>query len=338
VYSLTRPDGPWKPADLVRQTARLLAALTVGFLVTAQETGGQQPPGVARLGVLISGPRATYGTNALQDGLAELGWVEGRNLVIEARFADDRAEERLVALAAELMRANVQVIFAANHVAARAMKGVNGVIPIVSIGALAPLVGSLARPQGNVTGLVAIPPESSGKQIELLKEAAPKISRVAYFVESPPGNPQRAARAAAIGRSLGLTVHSFGVRTADEIEAALRDALGLRVDALAIGETPFLVAHRARITDFVAKHRLPAVSTFSGFPESGFLMSYGTNLPQLYRRAAYYVDRLLKGAKPADLPVEQPTKFDLVVNLRTAKTLGLTIPPSVLQRADRVIE
>ena len=118
----------------------------------------------------------------------------------------------------------------------------------------------------------------------------------------------------------------------------MRDALGLRVDAFAISETPFLVAHRARITDFVAKHRLPAVSTFSGFPESGFLRSYGTNLPQLYRRAAYYVDRLLKGAKPAELPVEQPTKFDLVVNLRTAKALGLTIPPSVLQRADRVIE
>jgi ABC-type uncharacterized transport system substrate-binding protein len=239
---------------------------------------------------------------------------------------------------AELAAARVQVILAANTFAVRAAKEATSTIPIVGIGSLEGLVARLGRPEGNVTGLVAIPSESSGKHVDLLKEAVPGISRVAYFTEAPPGSPALAERAASIGRSLQITVHPFSVSRPDELDAAFRVALERRLDAVAVVDTPFMAAQRARLVDFVTKHRLPSASLFSPFPESGFLMSYGTNIPALYRRAAHYVDRILRGARPADLPVELPTKFDLVVNLRTAKALGLTVPQSWLVRADRVVE
>jgi len=312
--------------------------LALGVVLVACPATAQQPTtGVARIGQLQSGPLGPATRRALREGLADLGWIEGRDLGREVRTVDDSGQT-LSSLATELVRARVQVIVAANTYAVRAAKEATAAIPIVGIGVLESLVGSLAHPESNVTGLVTIPPESRGKQIEALKEAVPRISHVAYIAEAPPGSPELAASVAEIGRSLRLTLLPFGVRAPPEIQAALREALGRRVDALAVVDTPLLSDHRTEIVAFATKHRLPSVAMFSAFVESGFLMSYGTNIPQLYRRAAYYVDRLLKGARPGDLPVEQPTQFDLVLNLKTAKALGLTIPPSVLARTSRVIE
>jgi ABC-type uncharacterized transport system substrate-binding protein len=297
----------------------------------------QEPAPVARVGVLGSGPQPMGGLQAFREALAELGWVEGRNLHIESRFAGGSGEN-VAALAAELIDAKVQVILAAPSHAIRAAKEATTTIPIVGVGVVERFVTNLARPEGNVTGLVTIPVESWGKHLELLKEAVPSISRVAYFVDAQPGDPELAARAAALGQSLRLTVHPFGVSTADELQAAMQEAEARRVDAVAVVDTPFLAAHRRRIVRWVLRNKLPAVSLFPAYPEQGFLMSYGTNIVELYGRAARYVDRVLKGAAPADLPVEQPTKYDLVVNLKAAKFLGLTIPQKVVQRANRLIQ
>jgi len=319
---------------------RAFLATIAGSLLTAPLAAeAQAPTSAARIGVLSSGPASLQGQahKAFLGAMAELGWLEGRNLVVESRYAEGRPES-LNTLATELVRARVQVILASNTFAVIAAKEATPTVPIVGIGTLERLVQNLGRPEGNVTGLVTIPLEAWGKQVELLKEAAPKISRVAYLVEGAPGSPEPAARAAAIGRSLQLTLHPLAVRQSDQLNPAFRTALERRVDGLALVDTPFLSAHRGQIVDFVAKHKLPSVSMFSGFAEAGFLLSYGTNIPALYRRAAHYVDRVLKGAKPADLPIERPTKFDLVINLKTAKALGLTIPPSLLLRADQVIE
>src|SRR5262245_48087975 len=277
------------------------------------------------------------GLRAFRETLAELGWVEGRNLHIESRFAGGSGEN-VAALAAELVAAGVQVIVAAPSSGIRAAKEATTTVPIVGIGMVERFVTNLARPEGNVTGVITIPAESWGKHLELLKEAVPSISQVAYFVDAQPGDPALAARAAALGQSLRLTVHPFGVSTEGELQAALQEALARRVDAVAVMDTPFFAAQRRRLTRFVLRNKLPAVSLYPAYPEAGFLISYGTNIVELYGHAARYVDRVLKGAAPADLPVEQPTKYDLVVNLKAARFLGLTVPQKVAQRANRLIQ
>jgi putative ABC transport system substrate-binding protein len=323
----------------LRFMACLVALATLGLvsIVPALQAREQELAPVARIGVLSAGPEPMGGLQAFRETLAELGWVEGRNLHIESRFAAGSGEN-LAALAAELVDAKVQVILAAPSHGVRAATDATTTIPIVGIGMIERFVVNLARPEGNVTGMITIPAESWGKHLELLKEAVPGISHVAYFVDAPPGNPDLAARTAALGQSLRLTVHPFGVSSDDELKAALREALARRVDAVAVLDTPFFAAHRRRMVRFVLGNKLPAVSLFSAYAEAGFLMSYGTNISDLYRRAARYVDRVLKGATPADLPVEQPTKYDLVVNLKAARFLGLTLPQTVVQRANRLIQ
>ena len=316
--------------------ALMLLSFALVTLAGPPAATAQAPTGVARIGVLISGP-LLEGQKAFHSAMAELGWVVGRNLVVESRHAAERAEG-LNTLAAELVRARVQVILAANTFAVIAAKEATATIPIVGIGSLERLVANLGRPEGNVTGLVTVPLEIYGKQVELLKEAAPKISRVAYLVEGDPRNPELATRSADIGRALQLTLYPMAIRQSDQLDRVFRETLERHVDGLAIVDTPFLAANRQPIVAFVAKHKLPSVAMFSGFAEAGVLMAYGTNIPALYRRAAHHVDKILKGAKPADLPVERPTKFDLVVNAKTAKALGLTLPASLLLRADRVIQ
>ena len=319
--------------------ACVLALVTLWLVSSAPVLQGreQELEPVARIGVLSAGPEPTGGLRAFREALAELGWVEGRNLHIESRFAGGSGEN-VTALAAELVDAKVHVILVAPSHGIRAAKEATTTIPIVGIGMMERFVTNLARPEGNVTGVITIPAESWGKHLELLKEAVPGISHVAYFVDAAPGDPDLAARAAALGQTLRLTVHPFGVSTAEELQAALQEALARRVDAVAVVDTPFFAAHRRRLGRFVLRHKLPAVSLYPAYPEAGFLMSYGTNIADLYGRAAGYVDRVLKGAAPADLPVEQPTRYDLVVNLKAAKFLGLTLPQKVVQRANRLIQ
>jgi len=289
----------------------------------------------------VGGTASTYATNseAFRQGLNELGYVDGRNIVIEYRYAE-RKPERLPALAAELVRLKVDLILTAGDQGIRAAKEASQTIPIV-VAIAGDLVGSghvasLARPGGNITGQTAMGSELSANRLELLKTVFPKVSRVAIL-----WNPNNAAIAGlkeseGAARALRIQLVPLDVRRADDFESAFRAALLARVDALiAFGG---LVTHRARIVDFAAKNRLPAMYGNEDYMDAGGLMFYGPNVADMYRRAATYVDKILKGAKPSDLPVEQPTKFELVVNAKTAKALGLTFPPSFLPRVDRVIE
>jgi putative ABC transport system substrate-binding protein len=273
--------------------------------------------------------------------LRELGYVEGGSIVIEYRFAEGKLE-RLSDLAAELVRLKVDVLVAAGGTpAASAAKRATTMIPIVMTNIGDPvavgLVASLARPGWNVTGLSLLGPDTAGKRLELLKEVVPALSRVAVLWN--PANPSHALHlkeTLAAARALGVQVQSLEARGPEDFETAFKAARGAG-GILALGD-PVYRLHRAAIIDLARRNRLPAIYEFRQYVAAGGLMSYGASLNDLYRRAAYYVDRILKGAKPADLPVEQPTKFELVVNMKTAKALGLTIPHSVLIRADQVIQ
>jgi putative tryptophan/tyrosine transport system substrate-binding protein len=275
--------------------------------------------------------------------LSELGYVENKNIAFEYRSADNHLD-RLPALAGELVRLNVDVIITTATPATQAAKSATKTIPIVFIQlavdpVTAGFVSSLARPGGNITGLTNIAVELAGKRLELLKETIPKLSRVALLWE-----PQNAGSAQAWkesqmpARELGLQLHSLEVSSADQFEGAFNDAIKARSSAVAV--TPMVLAssNRKQIVELAAKTRLPAMYYRDSFVESGGLMSYGADLADHFMRAAIFVDKILKGAKPADLPVEQPTKFELVINLKTAKQIGVTIPQSVLFRADKVIK
>jgi len=281
--------------------------------------------------------------DAFRQGLRELGWVEGQNLVIDYRSAEGKLD-RLPDLAAELVRLKVDIIVAVPTPAAAAAKNAIETIPIVMIGVGDPvgtgLIASLARPGGNATGLsFSVGLEIAGKLLELLKETVPKVRRVAIL--SNPANPVqplliREVNVAA--RSLGVQLQHLEARGPNEFDGAFAAMAKERVGALLIVADGMLIFHRTRLADLAARSRLPAAYGWREHVEAGGLMSYGPSLRDLFRRAATYVDKILKGAKPADLPVEQPTKFELVINLKTAKALGLTIPQSVLGRADQVIE
>ena len=305
----------------------------------------QQTAKVPRVGWLSPGS-GTSDENFLasfRDGLRELGWVAGQNIAIESRWAEGRFE-RLPDLAAELVRLKVDVIVASVTQASLAAKHATGTIPIVMVGVGDPLgsglVASLARPGGNVTGPSSMLAEASGKQLALLKETVPKASPVAVLWN--PANPVWQAAALketeSAAQALGLRLQLLEARGPDELEGAFAAMTRERAGALFIPADIIFVRYAQRIADLAASYRLPAMFGFREHVQAGGLMSYAANFGVMFRRAATFVDKILKGAKPGDLPVEQPTKFELVINLKTAKALGLTIPQSLLLRADEVIQ
>jgi putative ABC transport system substrate-binding protein len=303
----------------------------------------QQPKKVHRIGFLyVSSPSAMANwTEAFRQGLRELGYVEGKNIIIEWRSAEDKAD-RLPGLAAELVRLNVDVIVTGGSTSTGAAKEATGTIPIVMAMDTDPVgsgfVTSLARPGGNITGVSTLAPEISGKQLELLKEIIPKLSRLAVFgISTRAGNAQSLKDTELAAEAFGVQVQYLDILGPKDIETAFRGATKGRTDAVLLLASPVLHAHRPQVANLAAKNRLPAIYPWIEFVEEGGLMSYGVSFIDLFRRAAIYVDKILKGAKPADLPIEQPTKFELVINLKTAKQIGVTIPPNVLARADRVI-
>jgi putative tryptophan/tyrosine transport system substrate-binding protein len=321
-----------------------LCGLTLGALAGPLAGEAQQATWVARLGWLGDDPAPGHPLlEAFLQGLRDLGYVEGRNVVIEYRFAKGKLE-RYPALAAELVALKVDVIVTSETSAALGAKHVTATIPIVMASSDAPvfygLVASLARPGGNVTGLHSTArPELAGKRLQLLKEVVPGLSRVGVLLDSGDAYALLMMREIErVAQAIGVQLHSVKTRRPEEFERAFEAALLDRVDALITMEGVQTVMDRTRIVDFAAMSRLPAIYGLREFVDAGGLMAYGTDRRDLFRRAATYIDKILKGAKPADLPVEQPTKFELVINLRTAKALGLTIPPSVLGRADQVIE
>ncbi len=278
----------------------------------------------------------------LADGLRELGWIDGRNIAFEQRYADNEIE-RLPELARELVRLDVDVIVAFGTLAPFAAKAATATIPIVMASAGDPvgsgLVASLARPGGNITGLSLVAPELGGKRLQLLREVRPAISRVAVLWNA--ANPYSALvfwETEAAARTLNIEILSVEVRRPADFDAAFAAATRFRADALIAVEDPLTSGSAQRITEFAAENGLPAIYGLRDFAETGGLMSYGADLSDLFRRSAGYVDKILKGAKAADLPIEQPTKFELVVNLKAANALGLDPPPTLLARADEVIE
>jgi putative ABC transport system substrate-binding protein len=327
-----------------RKLARTALVGLGAMILSAPVVAAQSPVKAARIGVLADGAASTQDVRweAFRQGLNELGYVEGRNIVIEYRYAEGKPE-RLPALAAELVRLNVDLILTAGDHGVGAAKQASQTIPIV-VAQIGDLVGpgyvaSLARPGGNITGLTTFGPELSAKRLELLKTAFPKVSRVAILWN--PNNPNNVAglkEYEVAARALTMQLLPLDVRSADDFEGAFLAALRARADALIAVADAVLVTHRARIVDFAAKNRLPAMYGLEAYVGAGGLMHYGPNVTDMYRRAATYVDKILKGAKPGDLPVEQPTKLEFVINLKTAKALGLTIPQSILSRADRVFE
>jgi len=277
---------------------------------------------------------------AFRQGLRERGYIEGQNIAIEYRFAEGKFE-RLPGFAAELVRLKVDVIVSSSTPANRAAQQATQTVPIViALGELrATPMSNIARPGGNTTGLNAINDELGGKRLELLKEVLPRLSRVAVLRN--PNNQASATQLAdteAGARALRLQIQLLDVRGPDDFERAFEATTRQRADAVFGLPDTMLTVHRKRLAELAAKHRLPTIYQTREHPESGSLMSYGPNIPDLFRRAASYVDKILQGAKPADLPIEQPTKFELVINMKTAKALGLTIPQSLLVRANEVIQ
>ncbi len=268
--------------------------------------------------------------------------MEGKNIVIEYRYAEGKFD-RLPDLAAELVRLNVDIIVTAGPTDTKAAKKATKTIPIVMGFDIDPVgngfVTSLARPGGNITGLSSLAPELSGKQLELLKEIVPKLSLVAVLGTSTnPGKPQQLKEMELAAKAFGIKFQYLDVLGPKDIETAFRAVSKGRAEGVLVLGGPVLISHRTQVVDLAVKSRLPAIYNVAEFVEAGGLMTYSTSFTDLYRRAATYVDKILKGAKPADLPVEQPTKFELVINLKTAKQIGLTIPPNVLARADKVIK
>jgi len=317
-------------------------------LLAAPLTAGAQPAGtVYRIGFLANTPPREDPANqrffrVFVQGLRERGWVEGQNTVIEWRYADGRME-RFPDLAADLVRLKVDVIVTAAGPATHAAKQATTTIPIVAIALSDPvhqgLVASLARPGGNITGSATLFPELAAKRLALFKETFPWISRVAALRNpANPGNVLVWNEVQVAGRSLGVTLHAGEVRGPDDLQGAFAAMIKERPQGLLVLDDPFFFRTRAPIVEFAAKHRLPAMYAFKESVDAGGLMAYSARIADMYRHAATTVDKILKDAKPADLPIEQPTKFDLVINLKTAKALGLTIPPSLLLRADQVIE
>jgi len=323
-----------------------LFLLAASALICSNLTEAQQPKKVHRVGYLTALDPATESSRveAIRLALREIGYVEGQNIAIESRYAEAKVDRQLE-LAAELVRLKVNIIVVSGGAPwVQAAKNATKTIPIVMVGFGADpvefgLVESLARPGGNVTGLTNIGPQLSGKQLEFLKEAVPKVTRVAVLYD--PASPANVIRVKDVlpvaARALGLTIQPWEVRGTDDFEKIFAALNKQRPDGLYVSPGPLMNANQKRTIGFALKTRLPSVYQGREFVEAGALMSYGADQADSYRRVAYFVDRILKGAKPADLPVEQPTKFEFVINLKTAKQIGVTIPPNVLARATKII-
>ena len=317
-----------------------LSALLFGLCVSVE---AQQQKKIPRIGLLISSSPSPVSSRveAFRQGLRELGYVEGKDLVIEYRYAEGKPD-RLPALAADLVHLKIDIIVTGGSSPTRAAKEATTTIPIVMAQDVDPVgsgfVASLARPGGNITGLSNYAPELSGKRLELLKEIVPKISRAAVLGNlTLPANAQALREVKLAAAAFGVQLQYSDVRDPKDIESAFRAARKGRAEAVLALPSAALISHRTEIANFAAKNRLPAIYYAGEFVEDGGLMGYAPHFADLSRRAATYVDKILKGANPAELPVEQPTKFELMINLKTAKQIGLTIPPNVLARADRVI-
>jgi putative tryptophan/tyrosine transport system substrate-binding protein len=314
--------------------------LAIPLAAEAQQAGKVHR--VGWLGLASPGPEVLRIVDGLRQGLREQGYVEGRDIAFEYRWAHGRADQ-LPDLAAELVRLKVDILVVASTPVAHAAKRATTTIPIVFVGPdplSTGLVASLGRPGGNITGVTLnAGPEIVGKYLQLIKEAVPKVSRVAVlWNQGSQMHPVMVREAEVAARALQLQVQSVGVRGADEFEGAFAAMTKERASAVVVLGDPVFLLHRKQLAELAARSRLPAIYALTDHVEAGGLMAYSPNFAEAARRAATYVDKILKGTKPADLPVEQPTKFELVINLKTAKALGLTIPPSVLGRADQVIE
>jgi ABC-type uncharacterized transport system substrate-binding protein len=319
-----------------------IAIAGVGVLATPLTVGAQPAGKVYRVALLVHGGPAVSGlVQVFRNSLRDFGYVEGRNLQFEVRLVE--RHEALPDAAAELVRLGVDVITAGTTLPGLAAKRATSTIPIVLIASADPvhagLVASLARPGGNVTGNAALTPELSGKQLELLREAMPRLSRVSVLWNSAnPANTPVMRETVIVTTRLGMKLDLVDLRAPDQIEDALAAVVRHRADALLIMPESAFFAHAARINEVAIKHRFPTIALIREFTQRGSLMSYGPSIPDLVKRSAAFVDKILKGASPADLPIEQPTKFELVINLKTAKTLGLTIPEPLLVRADELIQ
>ena len=322
-----------------------IGALAGGLFAAPLVAAAQPTAKVYRIGFLVTATLTETGhlLKALSEGLRELGYVEGRNVVFERRFAEGR-QERLPALAAELVQLKVDVVVTGSNPVIAAVKQATATIPVVMAVSRDPVgakfIASLARPGGNITGLANdTAPEIIGKNLAFLKEAVPRISRVTYLWNPvPPGAETSKNALESAARNLGVAFQPVEVRGHAELEGAFAAMVRERANGIVVAQDPVTFGSRSQVAVLAARNRLPAVYGVREFAEAGGLMSYGPNIADQFRRAAMYVDKILKGAKPGDLPIEQPTKFELVINLKTAKALGLTLPPSLLQRADQVIE
>jgi len=331
----------WRPLRKSALRSILFAGALLALAVTVE---AQQPKKVPRIGFLSAASSSAISARveAFRQGLRELGYADGKNILIEWRFAEGKSD-RLPSLAAELVRLKVDVIVAEAPTSTRSAKQATVTIPIVMMFDDDPVgsgfVASLARPGGNITGLSTLSPEISGKQLELLKEIVPKLSRVGVLGDvTRPGIPQALREINIAAAAFRVQVQYLEVRESNDIEIAFRAASKERVDAVLVLGSPVLTSQRKQVIELAVKSRLPAIYARQEPVEDGGLMSYGVSIADLSRRAATYVDEILKGAKPADLAVEQPKNFELIINLKAAKQIGLTIPSNVLARADRVIK
>ena len=324
------------------------AALSILFVVVlfavAVIAKAQQSKKFFHIGLLSSGSAssANRNTEVLRQRLRELGYVEGKNIAFEYRSAEGKFD-RLPDLAAELVRLKVDVIVTVSTPPTVAAKNATATIPIVMAGGTDPvemgLVASLARPGGNLTGIIIMNAETASKRLQLLKEITPKVSRVAVLWNSTnSGTALNFKQIQAAAQKLSLQLQSLDVHSVSDLESSFKSATRSGAHALVVLQSAPMATHLREVADFAVRNRLPSIHDRSEFVEAGGLMSYGANIPDTSRRAAVYIDKILKGTKPADLPVEQPMKFDLVINLKTAKQIGLTIPQSVLYRADKVIK
>jgi len=327
----------------MNKNCKFFFAAVLIFTALCRPAVGQQPH-VPTIGILeLAAPSVSAdGVKAFQRGLRELGYIEGKNVFFEYRYAGGKLE-LLPDLAADLIRLRVDVVVTRATAPIQAAKNASKTTPVVFVGAGAPvedgLVSSLAKPGGNVTGLALLSADLDGKKLELLKAVVPKLSRVGFlWTAGSARTDARLGEVAAAANALGLHLQSLKVSTATDFAAVFETAKKTGVQAMSFVPSPLVSTHRSLIFEFLTKKRLPAIYSTSDFVENGGFMSYGADLLDNWHRAAWYVDKILKGAKPADLPVEQPTKFDLAINLKTAKALGLTIPPAVLARADEVIQ
>jgi putative tryptophan/tyrosine transport system substrate-binding protein len=318
-----------------------LCTMLLALCASAQ---AQQPAKVPRIGFLGGAFPATLSARieAFRQRLRELGYVEGKNIVIENRHAEGKVD-RIPALAAELVRLKVDVIVTAGSIPTRSAKEATKTIPIVMAQDQDPIgsgfVASLARPGGNITGLSSLSTEIMGKRVELLKEILPRLSRIAVLgTSTQPGNAQALRETGLAAEGFGVKFQYLDVLSSKDIETAFRAAGNGRAEAVLLLQSPVLNSQRRQLIELAVKSRLPAIYYAAEWVEDGGLVTYGVSFTELFRRAATYVDKILKGSKPADLPVEQPKKFEFIINLKAAKQIGLTIPPNVLARADRVIK